>query len=610
MDSMKIALIVFLIFILGVGAGWFLFSDDRAIAGAQDQDFFSSQNTNSSIDFAATDTTWKALSIREKIGQVVCLRYNRDQIMSVGGNSTEVFLQKYPVGSFFLANWDLGNHTGARTLDQVYVDIVNELSKVSRHPLIFAEDFETGLGASLPGYTSLIREMGLGATGSAQYAKWFGEIIAREARSIGINWLLHPVADLNINPFNHLTNVRATGDNSQLALKLLPPQIDAMQSGGVAATAKHFPGDGYDNINQHFSTSEMGLSLVDWKQQHGLVFKTLIDKGVMTIMPGHISFPDYQKELLNGEYLPATLSHELMTVLLKTQLGFQGVIVSDALNMAGIYGYYENQLETEIESFKAGTDILLWPSLAFMDTAEARILRGDIPMSRLDDAVSRVWNLKHKLGLLEKDYQPILPISEDELQDNQIRAREIAQHAITLISNKNQTLPLNAQSTQNILLIQVSTSERTDLLNPFKSQLIQNGYDVETIQNLSYFESESALGHLTNQYDTFIFAFTDSPGDPWGSLSPRSEQALTMWTANKLPHGKVISIGFGDPYLNLLYMPRIWCRINCYNTDENTQRAVANAIAGDFVMTGTSPVIPHKASTKLNGTNRMTPVAQ
>lgn len=591
---MKNALIVFLVFSIGVGAGWILFSETRTTNASPSLGFLSTQNSIKPIPITTPDNRWKELSVREKIGQVVCLRYNREQIMSEGKNSTETFLQKYPVGSFFLANWDLQNYTAERTLDQVYKDIVTELSKVSRYPLLLAEDFETGLGASIPGFTSLTREMGLGATGSEQYAKWFGEIIATEARSIGINWLLHPVADLNVNPFNHLTNIRATGDNPFLAKKLLLSQVNAMQNLGVAATAKHFPGDGQDYINQHFSTSQMGLSQEDWQQQHGLVFKSLIDRGVMTIMPGHITFPDYQQEQLNGDYLPATLSHELMTVLLKTQLGFQGVIVSDALNMAGIYGYYENQLETEIESFKAGTDILLWPSLAFMDTLEARILRGEIAMSRLDDAVSRVWNLKHNLGLFGEKHQTFIPLSTEEKQLNQNRAAEIAQHALTLISNKNQVLPLNTQSTQKILLIQVSTEERPDLLNPLKNQLEKKNCTVEIIQNLSYFENEGLLEQLNNQYDAFIFAFTDSPGDPWGSLSPRGEQALTMWTANKLPHEKVISIGFGDPYLNLLSMPKVWCRINCYSTDENTQRMLANALTGEFEMTGVSPVLTHR----------------
>jgi len=591
---MKNALIMFLVFIIGVGAGWIFFSEARTTNVPTDLEFFSSQSSIMPIPIPTPDTRWKELSVREKIGQVVCLRYNRDQIMSVGANSTEIFLQKYPVGSFFLANWDLQNYTDEQTLDEVYRDVVSELSKVTRFPLLLAEDFEAGLGTSIPGFTALTREMGLGATGSEQYATWFGEIIAQEARSIGVNWLLHPVADLNVNPFNHLTNIRATGDDPSLARKLLPFQIDAMQNLGVAATAKHFPGDGHDHINQHFSTSQMGLGIEDWQQQHGLVFKSLIDEGVMTIMPGHITFPGYQKEQLNGDYLPATLSHELMTVLLKAQLGFQGVIVSDALNMAGIYGYYENQLETEIESFKAGTDILLWPSLAFIDTLEARITRREISMSRLDDAVSRVWSLKHKLGLFDEKYQTFIPLSTAEKQRNQNRAAEIAQHALTLIGNKNQVLPLNTQSTQNILLIQVSTSEQPDLLRPFKNQLEQKNCAVEIIQNLSYFENEGSLEKLSNQYDVFIFAFTDSPGDPWGSLSPRGEQALTMWTANKLPQDKVISIGFGDPYLNLLYMPKVWCRVNSYSTDENTQRALANAITGDFEMTGLSPVMTHK----------------
>ena len=537
-----------------------------------------------------SDTTWMKLTLREKIGQIICLRYNRTQIMDLGDNSVNTFLTKYPVGSFFMANWELSKNVSEKELKQEYIKSILELANETKYPLLFVEDFESGLGTTITDYTQLPGEMGLGATNSKTFAYSYGKIIASEARSIGINWLLHPVADLNINPFNFITNVRSISDNELTAINMLPEQVDGMQSQNVAATAKHFPGDGTDYINQHFNISKMKLSFEEWQTKHGKVFKTLIDNGVLSIMPGHISFPNFQKQKVDGEYLPATLSEELLTGLLKDKLGFKGVVVSDALNMAGISGYYTNQLETEIESFKAGCDVLLWPSVEIIDTLESRILREEIPIARLNDAVNRVWNMKNKLGLFEEDYQIIKQISQDEIINNRKKSLEIAKGAITLLSNKNKILPLDTLSSKKILIIIVSEKEELETFKIFKNQFVAKGFEVDILQNLPFFEKESELDSIAKIYDKILFTFYSVPVNPWGSLLLNDEQALTMWSANKLPPNKVISIGVGDPYKNLIYMPRTWGRVNCYSADEITQRALVDGLTGQYVMEGISPV--------------------
>lgn len=536
------------------------------------------------------DTTWKQLSLREKIGQIVCLKYSKNQIDAFGENGMEKFLERYPVGSVFLASWEMKNIASGEKLEQAYRNTANKLAMHSKYPLLISEDFEQGLGNLIPQYTSLTTEMGIGATGSSKYASWYGNIIASESRSIGVNWLLHPVADLNKNPFNFLTNTRATGDSEELAIKLLPAQIEAMQYKNVAATAKHFPGDGTDYINQHFATSTMKLSFEEWQKQHGAVFQNLINNGVMAIMPGHITFPDYQKEKYNGEYLPATLSKELMVNLLKEEMGFKGVIVSDALNMAGISGYYKGQLETEIESFKAGADILLWPQIEIIDSIEAKIIRKEIPLSRLNDAVRRVWNLKKKLGVLEKDYNIVQPISNEKLVENKNKAKEISEKSITLISNKNKVIPFDTVAVKSILMVIVSDEDKLETFNPLKNEFERRGYNVSIQNDLSFFENGNKMEEISKKYDRIIFNFYATPNNPWGSLSLKGKEALTMWSANYLPFEKVITIGFGDPYRNMIYLPRIWCRINCYNSDAFSQIAIAKGLTGEIEFSGLSPV--------------------
>lgn len=533
---------------------------------------------------------WRSLSLREKIGQLVCLRYSEALINEVGNGSLEKFLEQYPVGSVFMANWELNAGTGQGELRDKYIQTIQEFADATQHPMLFVEDFEAGLGHLMPSFTAFTSEMGLGAACSEDYARQYGEIIAREARSLGINWLLHPVADMCMNPSNFLTNARTISNNADLAGELLPPQVQGIQSQHVAATAKHFPGDGTDFINQHFSTSEMKLDMDEWKSSFGLVFQALIDAGVMSIMPGHITLPAYQEKKLNDEYLPATLSHELLTGLLKEKMGFQGVIISDALNMAGISNFFDNLLETEIECFLAGVDVLLWLSLTFMDTLEVRIQRGEIPMSRLDDAVRRVWNMKSALGLFEEQINPAVPVSPDEIQHHKAIAREIAESSITLLSNKNQIIPIDPQTSPNILLVNISADDQRERLAPLRNKLESFGFTVDFEHNLSFFAVESRLDQINQQYDKLIFVFYSYPHNPWGSLSLAQAPALTMWTANMLPYDKVISIAVGDPFKNLIYMPRIWGRLNAYHSDENSLAALADALTGRLECRGKSPV--------------------
>lgn len=541
----------------------------------------------------AGDTAWRQLSLREKIGQTMCLNYNTAQIERLGGSASGFFKQ-YPVGAFFMANWELSQYASAEELADTYRKTVAELQTQSPFPLLISEDFETGLGSTLPQYTPLTSAMGLGATGSEELATRYGEILSQEARSIGLNWILNPVVDLILNPSNYLTNVRSVGSKPEHVQRLTARQIKAMQANGVGATAKHFPGDGTDYINQHFTTSQVKLSRDEWQKSYGKVFQRAIDSGVMCIMAGHISFPAYQKEPLNGEYLPATLSKELLTQLLKNEMGFNGVVLSDALNMGGIANYYSTDLETQIECFKAGTDLLLWPDMGYMDSLEARILRKEIAIERLNDAVHRVWNMKTKLGLFNADYAWIKPLTDKDILKNRQTAYEMAKASISEVSNKNNLIPFDSKSSPNILLVITTQVDAMAELNPLKQAFESKGFKVEMRHNLVVFNERQNFDKISQQYDKIIFAFSSRPGAPWGSLALHDEAALTMWSANTLPYEKVVSVTFGDPYKNLLYMPRVWARYNCYGWDTITQQVLVDCLVGNFKATGKSPVSVNK----------------
>ncbi|MCI1649017.1 MAG: glycoside hydrolase family 3 protein [Bacteroides sp.] len=550
------------------------------------------KNIGMASPISLSDTTWKALTLRQKIGQLMLVLPDHQKELKLGDGSLVTFFKRYPVSGFFMG-WKLWD--GIKPDE--YLDHIKkacfEYQQASELPLIFQEDYESGV--SLPGMTSFPNEMALGAANSPELAYQYGKFVAMESKSVGVRWVLHPVADLNMNPFNPVTNTRSISDDPDKAIRLLSQQIKGLQDNGVAATVKHFPGDGVDFRDQHLLTSCNSLPFDVWKKYHGKVFKALIDSGVMAIMPGHISLPSYQKERVNGHCLPATLSKELLTNLLKNELGFKGVVVSDAMVMGGFRGWYDDQLEGEIHSFLAGVDVLLWPSYQFMDTLEARILRKEIPIERLNDAVSRVWNFKKRLGLLDKNRQLIDSVPFSEKQHAKSISDQICERAITLIRDRNHSLPLNSKKDRKILVVGVTPVSRkggdVSLMNikAFSDALREEGFAVDFQHDILY-ETQGWTESLTKRYDRILVIIDRHMHAPYGPLEFWDDEAQTVWGINAMPKEKIVVISVGSPYLINEYFERVNTCINAYSNARVMQTALIKVLTGRIKMRGISPV--------------------
>jgi beta-N-acetylhexosaminidase len=542
--------------------------------------------------FIAKDSSWQNLTIRQKIGQTMLMLPGRKQEWQLGKGSLKEFFEKYPVGGFFMG-WKLFDGVKREDYYKHLRDACREYQYASALPLIFQQDYESGV--DLPEMTSFPNEMCLGATDSPGIAYAYGEAVAKQALSVGVQWVLHPVADLNLNPFNPITNIRSISDDPDKAIRLLSKQIAGLQSNGVAATIKHFPGDGVDYRDQHLVTSCNSLPFNVWKEKHGRVFQALIDSGVACIMPGHITLPSYQKQKINGMYPPATLSKELLTGLLKGEMGFKGVIISDAMVMGGFRGWIDSPLESEIESFKAGVDVLLWPSYAYMDTMEARINRGEIPLARLNDAVQRVWALKERFGILKRDRLLIRELSPVEKNKGDKTATAICEKAITLIRDRNKLLPLNPQIIKRILVVGVAPVSRKGgnhnllELEDFAKQLQGKGFNVAFRHNILY-ETQGWNDDSPQKYDCIIFALARTSHAPFGPLQFFDDEAQTVWAVNSMPKEKLIVVNFGNPYNTNEYFERVNTCINAYSNSEAMHTAAIDALMGKVNMTGRSPV--------------------
>lgn len=467
-----------------------------------------------------------------------------------------------------------------------YVDEVYENADI---PPLITSDFENGCGSMVKGLTPLPYLMGLGATNDESLAYDYGKVTALEARSIGANWSFSPVSDLNINRRNPLVNVRALTDDTDLAVKLLPQVINGMQENGLAACAKHFPGDGMDYRDQHIVTTNNTLSFDEWKNKSGRVFKTLIDGGVDTIMAGHITLPSYQKER-DSEFdmpYPATLSKELITDLLKGELGFKGVVVTDALDMGGINCWFESKERTEIEAFKAGCDMVLWPTENYVENMKKAIEHGYISMERLDDAVSRILALKEKYGLFDKNRERFRDMSDEEKRFVKKTQKAVSQKSVTLIRDMKKLFSIDVSKKKKVLLIPVINHEPAYAqAEHLRDLLEERGAEVIYIPQME----QEEFYKLADGVDLIIFAMFSRSFRPIGFLDYYGEAAWTLQKALCAGREKTIGVSFGSPYFGSQYFERAYTYVNAYSMLDCSVEAFVKAAFGDEPFYEISPV--------------------
>ncbi|MBQ8230516.1 MAG: hypothetical protein IJZ34_01090 [Lachnospiraceae bacterium] len=510
------------------------------------------------------------LSLKEKILQTVVIRVNKDKFVPEQVGAAFFF------GEIITEADEMGRNQARSTLAQ-YI----ENAKI---PILITSDFENGCGSMLKGLTPLPYLMGLGASNSEEIAYNYGKATALEARSVGANWSFSPVSDLNINKRNPLVNVRGISDDPDVAVRLLKQVVRGMQENGLAACAKHFPGDGLDYRDQHIVTTNNTLTFTDWKKLSGKVFQELIDDGVYSIMAGHITLPDYQEEVFgNGMKLPATLSGELIDGLLKKEMDFHGVVVTDALGMGGFNGWYDTRQRSEIESFKAGCDMMLWPTADYVKNMTEAVENGYISMDRLDDAVSRILAMKEKLGLFDKDNHAIR-LTKQDTDFVKKTQQETAEHAVTLVRDKGRFFPLNPEKTKKVAVVPVThylpAYEEAELLC---RELRVRGFEV------TYCEKGMNDKDI-DDHDLVLYALFSRPFRPIGFLDFHSTEAKKVAASLQYGTEKTIVVSFGSPYFGNQYFERALTYVNAYSMLSPSVRAFVRAAVGEISFGSFSPV--------------------
>ncbi|WP_433464412.1 glycoside hydrolase family 3 protein [Spirillospora sp. CA-128828] len=368
------------------------------------------------------------MSAAEKVGQLFVPTFS-----SRADALTKI--KKYHVGGLIYFPGNIA--TPAKTAAQS-----NALQKASKIPLLLGVDEEQGIVSRTPFITAFPGNMALGATRSPADARAAAQVTGAELRAVGINLDYAPDADVNVNPRNPVIGLRSFGSEPAAASTLVQGAIGGYQAAGVAATAKHFPGHGDTATDSHTGLPVIEHSRATWERLDAPPFKAAIAAGVDIVMTAHIVVPK-----LDGSGDPSTLSKTVLTGLLREKLGYQGVITTDSLEMAGVREKYGDAV-VPVRAINAGADQLLMPpSLPRAYDAVLKAVRsGKIPRKRLDESVTRILRLKQRRGLFQGTAaDPAKASAAIGTADHKAAARRVAEHSVTLVRNDGGLLPLKGK---------------------------------------------------------------------------------------------------------------------------------------------------------------------
>lgn len=479
--------------------------------------------------------------------------------------------------------------------------IISYVQKHSNIPLFVAANLESGGAGCCSEGTNVATNMMIGATNDPSNAYELGRICSEEANEIGVNFAFAPVSDIDYNFRNPIMNTRTFASSVKMVKECATNYILASQKNNVMCSAKHFPGDGRDERDQHLVSSINDLSCEEWDKSYGAIYESEIKAGVLAFMTGHILLPSYSKrlnpDLEDKDILPGSLSTELLNGLLREKLGFNGLILTDASTMAGFNIPYPRDYAVPY-SIKAGNDMFLFcknldEDVMFMKRGYERNI---ITEERLHDALLRILATKMKIGLLDEDFsflkrEPVL-----RKKENLEVAKRIASDSITLVKEQKGLLPLTVKKNKRILLHVLESGGnalgylRTEVGNQFKTLMEKEGFEVTPfVSNGTYEGLQEAFESVKEKYDAIIYL---------ANLETKSNQTTVRieWTnpmgvnvpiyINSIP---TIFISLANPY-HLLDVPRVKTYINTYGMNDYTLTCLVDKLLGRDTFRGKDPV--------------------
>jgi beta-N-acetylhexosaminidase len=559
---------------------------------------------------AWVESTIASMSLEEKIQQL---------FVNMGSSRDEAYLKdvvtRYRFGA---VRYNPGPSAEIHEQNRI-------LQETSKIPLLIAANTEAGGNGACHDGTEIGLHVKIGATGRPKYAYELGRISGIEAAAVGCNWSFAPIVDINRNWRNPIISSRCFGSDPDKVLAFSLEYMRGFMESNMACAMKHFPGDGIDERDQHLSYSVNSLSCDEWDASFGKVYKGMIDAGIHSVMVAHIMMPAYQKRFNPGmkdeDTLPATISRELVTDLLRGKLGFNGLVVTDASHMVGLT-CAARRADLVPMAIAAGCDLFLFyndpeEDLGFMMDGYRR---GIITEERLGDALRRILGVKASLGLHRKAKTEIVPpasgLSVIGCPEFKTIAREVSDRAITLVKRKaDSPIPLDPVKHRRILLVpQESGSPIHGKIDParkpmaayLQEKLQSAGFEVEIFESMAdriakappaeqgrmmmnAYSLKTPISNLVDRYDLIIqVAFVMNLFGTVQRIGWKLSKGTPdiPWYVHEVP---TIFVSLSCPF-HLADVPQVKTYINTYDKNEDTLDALVDKLVGRVAFTGTDPV--------------------
>lgn len=544
--------------------------------------------SQSEIDYVLEQV--KQMSTSEKIGQLFFVIGQDEKMVDL-----DEFIDKYKPGGMMF------RPAPAADIKRQ----IKQIQKHSKYPLFFAANLESGGNGIISEGTWLGMPMQMAATDNTDSAFQLGNVAGYEANQVGCNMSFAPILDIDKNFRNPITNTRTFGSDPARVLRMAQAQRKGLEDNHVIPVIKHFPGDGVDERDQHLLSSINSLSAEDWSNTYGHIYKTFIDQGISTIMVGHIYQPAWERKLQKGiadkDLRPASASKLLINGLLRKELGFNGLAMTDATAMVG-YNVILPREELLPTTINAGIDMILFNKNIDEDyqAITKAVETGIISKERLDEAVTRILATKVAQKILTTDGRLGIDIPETlnlKSDEHLTIAENIAKQSVTLVKDRDKLLPISPDKTPRVRLVVLGDSDDggfkeggkvTDL---FKEELEKVGFEVTPFQMDFHEMFEEGVCDLKEKFDlAFYVANVETASNQtttrldWIHLMA----ANAPWFAKAIP---TVFVSTANPY-HLFDVPYLSTYINAYTGNTATVKAIIRKMIGQEDFEGINPVDP------------------
>lgn len=581
---------------------------------------------------AWAEKTLRSLSLEEKIGQLFMIRL---RVEFMNGQSPDYLqlrnnIRKYHIGSLAMTVPAEGRYLpGDRRYETVA--LLNQLQAEAKLPLLIAGDFERGvLPARLFGTTVFPHAMAFGAAGKLAYAEEFGRITAQESRALGVHWNLFPVADVNSNPANPIIGTRAFGEDPEQVGDLVAAYIRGARVSGMMTTAKHFPGHGNTATDSHLAVARVDDNAAQLQAVDLPPFRKAILAGVDAVMTAHVRVPTLDPDPNSI----ATTSPAIVTGLLKKQLGFKGIVLTDALDMGGLSGRYQkNPGRAAVDAFKAGNDVLTIPAdlNASYEALLAALHSGEISQERLDASVIKILKAKASLGLQKNRLVDVNAIARlVGRPENAAAGQRISDDSVTLVRDNSKLLPLTRTESagtalpflyqraksvrQPVLVIILCDNVRAEDGRVLEREIRLRMPDANVVYvdpRVAYARSDGVLQAVDNARAVVVAVYIVPSAARTmtvarGLKNPASLPTSTAALFEKIlarATGKTAVLAMGNPYLTEDF-PAIQNYICTFSNATVSEISVARALFGEIPMNGRLPVNIRNAIVRSAGNER------